>query len=194
MSSYPNRIGGDKTILRPFYIHNGISYTLYWIRARVLFQRETCQEAWYSRIIQYRGHFFSKIITKTLHSSPVRARYGVSPLWIINPIYILHFLLSRYMLYHVISERVMKMSNWPVAQITQCTSPISQNAPFCNRNVHMCAHFCYEMCILRYLSNALGDLWDDGFIVCWGHFWVVDPNVDHQQTSAIHSQTLERVL
>ena len=35
--------------------------------------------------------------------------------------------------------------NNPVAQILQCTSPISHNAPFCDRNVHMCAHFCYKM-------------------------------------------------
>ena len=36
-------------------------------------------------------------------------------------------------------------SRWskPVAQIPQCTSPISHNAPFCNRNVYMYAHFCY---------------------------------------------------
>ena len=32
-----------------------------------------------------------------------------------------------------------------VAQIPQYTSPISHNAPFCNRNVHMCAHFCYKI-------------------------------------------------
>ena len=32
-----------------------------------------------------------------------------------------------------------------VAQIPQCSSPISHNAPFCNRNVHMCAHFYYKM-------------------------------------------------
>ena len=35
--------------------------------------------------------------------------------------------------------------NWPNSQIPQCTSPISHNAPFCNRNVHTCAHFCYKM-------------------------------------------------
>ena len=35
--------------------------------------------------------------------------------------------------------------NWPVAHITQCTSPVSHNAPFCNRNVHMGAPFCYKM-------------------------------------------------
>ena len=33
--------------------------------------------------------------------------------------------------------------SWP--QIPQCTSPISHNAPYCSRNVHMCAHFCYSM-------------------------------------------------
>ena len=34
----------------------------------------------------------------------------------------------------------------PVAQIPpQCTSPISHTAPFCNINMHMCAHFCYKM-------------------------------------------------
>ena len=32
-----------------------------------------------------------------------------------------------------------------VAQIPQCISWISHNAPFCNRNVHTCAHFCYKM-------------------------------------------------
>ena len=31
------------------------------------------------------------------------------------------------------------------AQIPENTSPISQNAPFCNRNAHTCAHFCYKM-------------------------------------------------
>ena len=49
------------------------------------------------------------------------------------------------------------------SQIPQCTSPISHNAPFCNRNVHMCAHFCYKMMhygIMGYLSNALWDLRD----------------------------------
>ena len=29
--------------------------------------------------------------------------------------------------------------------IPQCTSPISHNASFWNRNVHMCAHFCYKI-------------------------------------------------
>ena len=37
------------------------------------------------------------------------------------------------------------LSNRPVTQIPQCTSLLFHNAPFCNRNVHVCAHFCYKM-------------------------------------------------
>ena len=43
----------------------------------------------------------------------------------------------------------------PVAQIPQCTSTISHNVLFCNRNVHMCAHFCYKSA-----------LWDIHLIYC----------------------------
>ena len=32
-----------------------------------------------------------------------------------------------------------------IPQIPQCTCPMSHNALFCNRNMHMCAHFCYKM-------------------------------------------------
>ena len=35
--------------------------------------------------------------------------------------------------------------NCTVLQIPWCTCPISPNAPLCNRNVHLCAHFCYKM-------------------------------------------------
>ena len=35
-------------------------------------------------------------------------------------------------------------TNRPVSQIPQCIRPIAYNAPFCNRNVHACAHFCYK--------------------------------------------------
>ena len=31
------------------------------------------------------------------------------------------------------------------APIPQCTDPIAHNAPFCDRNVHRCAHLCYKM-------------------------------------------------
>ena len=51
-------------------------------------------------------------------------------------------------------------NNKPVSQIAQCTSVISHNAPFCNRNVHMCAHSCYKIvycgifvwCIVGFVS------------------------------------------
>ena len=43
----------------------------------------------------------------------------------------------------------------PVAQIPQCTSPISHNAPFYSRNVHMCAH-----------SVPNGTLWDICLMHC----------------------------
>ena len=32
-----------------------------------------------------------------------------------------------------------------VIHIPQFTSPISHNAPLCNRNVHTCTHFCYKV-------------------------------------------------
>ena len=35
--------------------------------------------------------------------------------------------------------------NRPISQIPECICVISHNASFCNRNVHMCAHFCYKM-------------------------------------------------
>ena len=41
--------------------------------------------------------------------------------------------------------------NRSISQIPWCTSPISHNAPLCNRNVHTCAHFCYKWCIVGYL-------------------------------------------
>ena len=42
---------------------------------------------------------------------------------------------------------------WSIAKIPQYFSPIPHNAPFCNRNVHMCVHFCYRM--VHY------GIWDD---------------------------------
>ena len=38
-----------------------------------------------------------------------------------------------------------RISNGPNSHIPQYTSPISNNAPFCNRNMHMNAHFRYKM-------------------------------------------------
>ena len=63
-------------------------------------------------------------------------------------------------------------SNRPVAQIPKYTSPISHNAPFCNRNVHMCAHFCYETVrgmgyIVRYVRFIYVDDYNIGTFYCW---------------------------
>ena len=37
------------------------------------------------------------------------------------------------------------MSISPISQIPQHIQHISHNAPFCYRNVHICAHFCYKL-------------------------------------------------
>ena len=65
--------------------------------------------------------------------------------------------------------------NRPVSQIPQCTSPISHNAPFCNRNVHICAHFCYKMvhCVI-FVWCIVGLVWwvtevlDTCNLMCFG--------------------------
>ena len=59
------------------------------------------------------------------------------------------------------------LQNKPVAQIPQCTTPISHNGPFCNTNVHVCGHFCYKMVHCGYLCNALWDLWDVSIMLEW---------------------------
>ena len=46
---------------------------------------------------------------------------------------------------HEISSLQLTTMNVCVAQIPQCTSSISHNAPFYNRNVHVWAHSCYKM-------------------------------------------------
>ena len=38
-----------------------------------------------------------------------------------------------------------KTGDRPIVQILQCIHVVSHDAPFCNRNVHMRAHFCYKM-------------------------------------------------
>ena len=56
--------------------------------------------------------------------------------------------------------------NRPISQISQCIGQISHNTPFCNRNVHTCAHFCYKMvicgiwdwCIVGFVRHP--DCWD----------------------------------
>ena len=43
------------------------------------------------------------------------------------------------------NHKGMMPANRPISPIPQCIRKISHNAPFCNRNVHICAHFCYKM-------------------------------------------------
>ena len=50
--------------------------------------------------------------------------------------------------------------NRSISRIPQYIRQISQNAPFCNRNVHICEHWYYKMGHCRILFNALWDLWD----------------------------------
>ena len=59
----------------------------------------------------------------------------------------------------------ISVAHKPISQIPQWTSPISYNALFRNRNLHIYVHISVtEWWIVGYLSNALWDLWD-GFIV-----------------------------
>ena len=54
----------------------------------------------------------------------------------------------------------MNATDSTISQIPHCTSPISHNAPFCNRNLHMCANFYCKMmncviffgCIVGYVT------------------------------------------
>ena len=67
--------------------------------------------------------------------------------------------------------------NRPVAQIPQCTSPVSHNVPICSRNVYICAHFCYKMvhygifvwCIVGFVKQVYFEfvfLWDGPIQIC----------------------------
>ena len=61
----------------------------------------------------------------------------------------------------LVTSVIVFACNRPISQIPQCITQISHNnAPFCKRNVHMCAHFCYKMlhcgiwhrCILEFVK------------------------------------------
>ena len=73
----------------------------------------------------------------------------------------LHFETFCTMKYFKVAQDVAKpwisWFNWPNSQIAPCTSPISHNAPFCNRNVHISVT---KWCIVGSLADALWDLWD----------------------------------
>ena len=75
-------------------------------------------------------------------------------------------------------------TNCTIAQIPKCTSAISQNAPFCYRNVHISVT---KWCILGYLSDALWDLWD-GSIWDEASSWLIillqsPPVIQHSEVS-----------
>ena len=46
--------------------------------------------------------------------------------------------------------------NRPHVQVPQCTIPISHNVHFCNRNVHMWAHFCHKMHLVIFVGWIVG--------------------------------------
>ena len=159
MTSYQYRKShcGDKTILRPFYLHNGISYTgktsLYWIGAQVLVTSD---------------------ISSGCLQPPLSAQRGIA----------CHTDSSQVTKKHVHKTECTNMSNplqntkgnqcnprRAISQIPQCIRQISHNAPFCNRNVHMCAHFCYklwDLCnIQSYPNNTKGGVQWHFTEACW---------------------------
>ena len=56
-------------------------------------------------------------------------------------------LAEKFRFQHQLDQYGHSHCNWSISQIPQRTSPISHNASFCNRNVHMHAHFCYKIAI-----------------------------------------------
>ena len=79
-------------------------------------------------------------------------------------------------------KMVRSMINWPAAQVPKCTSHIYHNVPFCNRNVHMCAHFCYKAVYFRiYVQCGICEMgilfYDD--VMTWTrflHYWPCEGN------------------
>ena len=75
--------------------------------------------------------------------------------------------------------------NRPISQIPECICAISHNAPFCNRNVHMCAHFSYKMmhcgiwhrCILGFVRwvycMSVHDLVTSGTRASTSGYWLL---------------------
>ena len=74
---------------------------------------------------------------------------------------------------HIHTMKKKYLAVWPNSQIPQCISPISHNALFCNRNVHMCAHFCHKMVhcgifgSIPFLVISLQQF----FRISWLHSW-----------------------
>ena len=66
-------------------------------------------------------------------------------IYITNLICVLYVECYGLVLVMINNEKKQLAVNRSISQIPQCTSPISQNVPLCNRNVCMCAHFCHKM-------------------------------------------------
>ena len=75
-----------------------------------------------------------------------------------------------------VKQNTNAWSNRPISQIPGCICAIiSHNASFCNRNVHMCAHFCYKMmhcgifvsCILGFVRCVYWAYYSWGYYSSW---------------------------
>ena len=73
-----------------------------------------------------------------------------------------------------------RIRNTSISRIPQYIGQLPHNAPFCNRNVHTCAHNCYKMvpcgiwdwCIVRFVWGyclLLATLYAYNFVVCSWH-------------------------
>ena len=56
------------------------------------------------------------------------------------------------------------IDNRPILSIPQRIRQISQNAPFCEGNVHTSAYFFNKKCSVRYGTSALWNLWNGSII------------------------------
>ena len=94
----------------------------------------------------------------------------LSSYWIRTLIFVMGNLILVW--WHLYVDRSF-CTNTPISQIPKCICAISHNASFCNRNVHMCAHFCYKMvhcgifarCVVQHITDNLGlKYWN---IICY---------------------------
>ena len=65
--------------------------------------------------------------------------------------------------FHYLSKEGNKPSIGPSHK---CIRQISHNTLFCNRNVNICAHFCYKTLRVGYGTGALCDLCSRSFQIC----------------------------
>ena len=75
--------------------------------------------------------------------------------------------------------------NRPISQIPQCLGQTSHDAPFCNRNVHTCTHFCYIMANWGIRAVALRDLCNGLIAMHW-----YKPSFDINQKYTVRAKLL----